>query len=210
MRSNPDALRILTEAGAVLEKTHVVLTSGRHSNVYVNKDAMYPNTDATSSVCRMLAAYFSSGRFDVVVGPAFGGIILSQWVTHHLSQLNGRAVLSVYAEKEGDGFVLRRGYDKLVGGMRVLVVEDVLTTGGSVAKVVTAVTGCGGDVLAVGALCNRGGVTAAQVGAEVLYSLVNLDIESWAEQECPLCANGVPTNTTVGKGREFLARKEVS
>lgn len=89
--------------------------------------------------------------------------------------------------------------------------EDVLTTGGSVKKVVEATRAIGGKVIGLGALCNRGGITPQEV-AEVpkLVALVNMRLEAWDEKDCPLCEQNIPINTDVGKGREFLARKKSS
>jgi orotate phosphoribosyltransferase len=85
------------------------------------------------------------------------------------------------------------------------VVEDILTTGGSARMVVEAVAAAGGTVVGVGALCNRGGVTAQALGAALLFSLAEVPLESFAPEECPLCRAGVPVNTRVGKGAAFLA-----
>ena len=107
------------------------------------------------------------------------------------------------------GFVIKRGYDKLIKGKRVLVVEDILTTGGSVKKVIEATRAIGGEVVGLGVLCNRGGIMPQDVGnVPKLFSLVNIKLDAWSEADCPLCAKGVPINTDVGKGREFLARKK--
>ncbi len=133
-------------------------------------------------------------------------------------------MLAVYAEKEGvelvsssygplppkyeDKFVIKRGYDKLITGKNVLVVEDVLTTGGSVRKVIEATRAIGGNVIGVGALWNRGGITSQNVAnVPKLISLVNRKLDEWDEKDCPLCKQGVPININVGKGREFLLRK---
>lgn len=108
-------------------------------------------------------------------------------------------------------FIIKRGYNRLVPGKRVLVVEDVLTTGGSVKKVIEATRAIGGIVVGLGVLCNRGGITPQDV-ADVprLFALVNVKLDAWDEADCPLCAKGVPINTDVGKGGEFLARKKAS
>lgn len=204
-----EILRLLESRSALIQDSHVVYTSGRHGRAYINKDAIYPDTRAVSELCRMLAAHFAPARPAVVAAPAIGGVILGQWVAHHLSEITGSAVLSVYAEKNtAGGFDFRRGYDEILRGARVLIVEDILTTGGSVSAVVSAVRACGGEVVGVGALCNRGAVTAAQIGdPPELHSLVELSLESWSPEECPLCARGVEINTTVGKGREFVAQR---
>ena len=205
-----EILNIVNDLGAVITNSHLVYTSGKHGSTYVNKDALYPHTAAISSLCRVLAEQFVVDNIEVVVAPALGGIILSQWIAHHLSDLMGREVLSVYAEKiEEGGFVIKRGYDKLLKDKNVLVVEDILTTGGSARKVIELTRTLGGNVQGLAVLCNRGGVTAQEL-AQVpkIISLLSLDFESWDEGDCPLCKQGVPVNTEVGKGREFLAKRQ--
>lgn len=219
-------LELLKSVEAVIANDHLVYTSGRHGSAYVNKDAVYPHTKQISLLCEEIAYQFAGAGVDVVIAPAVGGLILSQWVAHHLSEMTGYEVLGVYAEKEkvaipdpegkdrkcffetGD-FVIKRGYDKLIPGKRVLVVEDVVTTGGSAKKVVGAVRKLGGEVVGLSVLCNRGGVTPENVAdPPELFALVNVTMDSWPEEECPLCKQGFPVNTDVGKGREFLAKKK--
>lgn len=196
------AAAILAEVRAILTDRHVVYTSGRHGSTYVNKDAVYPHTERVSDLCGLLAESVRGHYVEVVCGPALGGIILSQWTAHHLH------ALAVYAEKApAGGLALRRGYDHVVSGRRVLVVEDVLNTGGSVRETVAAVRAAGGEVVAVAALCNRGGLTAADLDVPALHALVELTLESWDAASCPLCRDGVPVDTEVGKGREFLAAR---
>lgn len=130
-----DVLEMLASVGAVLVNSHFVYTSGKHGSAYVNKDAIYPYTKKVSGLCYDLAAPFCilEQMVDVVVVPAVGGINLLQWTAHHLSNMQDNEVLAVYAEKSADGetFVLNRGYAELVKDKQVLVVEDVLNTGGS-------------------------------------------------------------------------------
>lgn len=206
--SDTDVLATLAAVGALISGDHLVYTSGRHGSSYVNKDALYPHTAATSAVCARIAERFADAGVEVVAGPTVGGVILAQWTAHHLSALAGGEVLAVYAEEEQIDErrrrVFRRGYDALLAGRRVLVVEDILTTGGSARMVVEAVAAAGGDVVGVGALCNRGGVTAEVLGAPLLFALAELPLESFAPEECPLCRAGVPINTRVGKGAAFL------
>jgi orotate phosphoribosyltransferase len=208
-------LEILGKVGAVITGSHIVYTSGKHGSAYVNKDALYPHTFETSRLCRVIAEEFIKDDIQVVIAPAVGGVILSQWVAYELTNYWFRArvdhpeILGVYAEKgPDDTFVIKRGYDKLIKGKRVLVVEDVLTTGGSVKKVIEA-TRAIGEVVGLGVLCNRGGITPADVGdVPRLFALANAKLDAWDEADCPLCAQGVPINTDVGKGREFLAHKK--
>ncbi len=205
-----DVLDVLKQIKAIITNSHIVYTSGKHGSAYVNKDAIYPHTEITSQLCLELAKHFSKSSVDVVIAPAIGGVILSQWIAYHLTQLTGREVLGVYAEKSenADVFVIKRGYDKLCRSKKILVVEDILTTGGSVKKVVEAVRTILGEVVGVAALCNRGNITTRELG-EIphLFSLAQVQLEAWDESECPLCKDQIPINTDVGKGNEFLARK---
>lgn len=206
-----DVLATLARVGALITGDHIVYTSGRHGSSYVNKDALYPHTAATSEACALIARHFAASGVEVVAGPTVGGVIIAQWAAHHLSQISGHEVLAVYAEEEqteaGKQRTFRRGYDALVAGRRVLVVEDILTTGGSARTVVQAVERAGGTVVGVAALCNRGGVTADLLGAPELFSLTSVPLESWAADECPLCASGVPVNTRLGKGASFVVTR---
>jgi orotate phosphoribosyltransferase len=203
-----EVLETLAHVGALVTGDHIVYTSGRHGNSYVNKDALYPHTAATSDVCAQIARHFAGASIEVVAGPTVGGVIMAQWTAHHLGTILGREIMAVYAEEEqseaGKARTFRRGYDALVAGRRVLVVEDILTTGGSARMVVDAVTKAGGSVAGVAALCNRGGVTAEVLGAPELYSMASVPLESWPADECPLCASGVPVNTRLGKGAAFV------
>lgn len=206
-----EVLDTLKEAGAVITNSHIVYTSGKHGTAYINKDAIYPYTMKISQLCRVIAGNFFRNDEDVqvVVGPALGGIVLTQWVADHLTQLTCNTVLAVYAEKDSNGdFIFTRGYDKLIERKRVLVVEDILNTGGSARKVVDLVYRTGGNPVGVGVLCNRGGVTAHDLNVAKLASLVNVSLEAWDAKDCPLCARNEPINTDVGKGREFLAKNQ--
>ena len=220
-------LQILSKVRAILTDGHFIYTSGLHGTAYINKDAVYPFTFVTSFLCRAIAERFTNDNAQVVIAPAIGGVILSQWTAYHLTDINKREVLGVYAEKEGtelvsssygplppkyeDKFVIKRGYDKLIVGKNVLVVEDVLTTGGSARKVIEATRAIGGNVIGLGVLCNRGGITPQDVAnVPKLIALVNVKMDTWNEDECARvgpCSRDTPVNTDVGKGREFLARK---
>jgi orotate phosphoribosyltransferase len=125
-----------------------------------------------------------------------------------LSDIEKREILAIFAEEEIDQNgekkrFFKRGYDKLIPNKNVLVVEDILTTGGSVKRVIDAVKAGQGKVIGCGALVNRGNVKDSDVGAEIT-ALVNISLDAWDEKECPLCKKNVPINTDVGKGREYL------
>jgi orotate phosphoribosyltransferase len=207
MHNNPDVLDVLQKVGA-FRAGHFVFVSGLHADTYVNKNAMYPYTHEMSDLCRMIAEKFVGKGIDVVIGPATGGIILSQWVAYHLSELDGKEVYGVYADKDGDEFVIKRGYDVLIARKNVLVVEDLVTTGGSLRKVIEAVRSMSGTVLGAVALCNRGGVTAEMIGNPPEFvSMLTVELEQWPEKECHLCTTGIPINTDVGHGKAFLEKQ---
>lgn len=139
-RSADQVMEELAQIGAVIGNSHVVYTSGMHGSTYVNKDAIYPHTHLVRELTQSMALPFRKRSIEVVVGPEKGGIILSQAVAFQLQTWNMShdidEVLSAYAEKDGDNFVFRRGYENLIAGRQILIVEDILTTGGSVLKVV--------------------------------------------------------------------------
>jgi orotate phosphoribosyltransferase len=200
-------LEVLQKVGA-FRAGHFVFTSGRHSDSYVNKDALYPYTHETSRLCREMAEHYRDSGVEAVLGPAVAAAILAQWTASHLTDLLGREVFATYADKDGQGgFIIKRGYDKLIAGKKTVIVEDLTTTGGSVKKVVDAAKAAGAEVIGVVVLCNRGGVTAEMVGVPKMESLVKVELDSWDPAECDLCKRGIPVNTDVGHGKEFLARR---
>lgn len=204
-----EILKLFNEVGAIIINSHIIYTSWRHGSVYVNKDAIYPHTAYTSCLCEEIAEKFSDYSIDVVIAPAIGGVILSRDTAQSLSEIHGKEIFGVYAEKgDNDTFIIKRGYDKFITDKNVLIVEDILTTGGTVKKVVEAVRSIGGNVVAVAALCNRGNITTSDLGdVPELFALVNITLDSWEEKDCPLCAQGIPINIDVGKGREFLKKR---
>ncbi|MFC1632823.1 phosphoribosyltransferase family protein [Patescibacteria group bacterium] len=225
-RLSPSVIRAIFEnAKAIIPKDHFVYKSGKHGPAYVNKDAIYPDTNNVARLCGEIAVRTHDLAVDVVVAPAIGGVILSQWTAQQLYTIYNRPVFkvepdffdvkhvfSVYAEKDPaneDVMVIKRGYNKFLPGKNVLVVEDILNTGGSAAKTVQAVRDCSGKVVAVAALCNRGGVTAEDLGGDLkLFSLMDVQMDMYEADECPLCKEGVPINAELGHGREFLAALE--
>lgn len=200
--------QILLDTGAFLIDSHFVLSSGKHTDSYVNKDAVYPHTEQTRELCRMWAKDFSESGTEVVLGPQLGAIVLANNTASELTRITGREVLAIPAEKDGEDFKLGRGYGELVKGRkRVLVVEDVVTTGKSVKKVIDLVRRHGGEVIGAGILCNRGGVEPQNIGVEEIDVLLNLNLPSWTSDECVPCKEGIPIDTRVGHGRKYLEKK---
>ena len=209
--NDPQIMQRFVDAGAIITNSHFVYNSGRHSSVYINKDALYLHTVIISQLCQSMVQPYDADQIDVVVGPVLGGIVLSQWTAHHLnSKRTTGETLAIYAEKEqgsDHAFAFYRGYDKHIPGKNILIVEDILTTGGSVRRVIELVRKHEGNVVGVSALCNRGNVQPQDVGNVPIHTLITLDLETYTEEDCPFCKQGVPINTDVGKGRLFLLKQ---
>lgn len=204
-----DIITILKQVKAVMTDDHFVGTKGPHFSIYINKDALYPHIAETSAVCEQFADGFMKYNAEVVAGPALGGIILSQWTAYHLGVKMGKPILSVYAEKKDNELKLTRGYDVLVQGKNVVVVEDLTTTGGSLKQAITAVQQAGGNVVAAAVMVNKNPteVTSAYFGVP-FFALAEMPVELYSAEDCPLCKNGVPINTTIGHGKKFLESKK--
>ncbi len=208
---NNRALELLKQTGAIFADSHFVGTSGKHFDTYINKDALYPHTDAVSEMGKLFAEKSKDLDVDVVAAPALGGIILETWTAYHLSKLKGKQILGVYTEKDVDkNQVFTRGYDKLVAGKNVLIIEDLTQTGGSVKKVIDSVHKAGGKVSGVCVMVNKDPqITSATIGVPFSY-LAILEVPSYEEADCPLCKQGIPIDTRVGHGKKYLESLKMS
>ncbi len=205
-----DILEILERAKVVLTG-HFVYASGQHGRQYINKDrlSMYPHMLQPLAYGLACRSPTGTDAPQVVAATAVGAICLGHQVALHLRH----NPLSLFAEKKGDTFVFQRGYDREIRSKRVLVVEDILTTGGSARRMVEAVHAAGGRVVGLMALWNRGGVRAADVGLDDITPftcLLQLPLDQWPADQCPLCLQGVPVNTDVGHGARFLESRSRS
>ena len=173
-------------ASGALKHGHFLLASGRHSDRYVEKFDLLRRPEATVAVCALIAGEFRDANIDVVVGPTTGGVILAFEVARQLG------VMAAYVERMADGSAgreIRRG-TTFEPGQRVLVVDDILTTGGSVRETLAALSSHPVEVVAVAVLVDR---SAGSVTFEVpLHSLATMEIAIWEAAMCPLCAAGQP------------------
>jgi len=212
-----DILKMFKEMKAVITDSHFVYKSGKHGSAYVNKDAVYPSTLKIYRICFEISEILKNPTYDVevIAAPTIGGVILGNNTTHHLNMLktnlcnpvNFKEIFSVYAEEENGERIFKRGYDKFIRGKRVAIVDDVVTTGGTVRKMIDAVRKSGGEVVVIVVLCNRGGLMEKDLGVP-FFALTDIPLEAWLETECPLCKKEIPINTEVGKGKEYLAKKQ--
>ncbi len=180
--SEAEILDIFKNTGAMLEG-HFLLTSGRHSNIYFQCAKVLQYPEYTEKVCSIIADHFKSYEIDTVIAPAIGGIVVGQEVSR---QLNKR---SIFAEREDKNLTLRRGFT-LRKGEKVLVCEDVVTTGGSVFEVIDIVKEHGAEVVGVGFIVDRSNGKINFRYPQI--SAMKMNVVSYTPEECSLCKQGLP------------------
>jgi orotate phosphoribosyltransferase len=187
-----EALAVFERSGAMLSG-HFELTSGRHSDRYIQKARVLEHPETAMELAREIASWYT--HIEVVVSPAVGAIPLGFAVA---LAANAR---SIFAEREGDRTSLRRGFS-IERGERALVVEDVITTGGSAREVYELIGELGAERLGVAALVDRStGPLSFRFRA-----LVRIEATTWERNECPLCRRGVPVD--VPGSRRLPARRD--
>ena len=167
----------------VLLKGHFLLTSGRHSDTYMQCARLFEKAQYSELLCKELAEEFKNDSVEIVIGPAVGAIILAYEVSRHLK------VPNVFAERVDGKFKLRRNFE-IYENANVLVVEDVVTTGGSVREVMEIVKHCGGNVIGVGCIVDRSD-GKAEFGVK-FKSVYSTEVISYESDQCPICATGLP------------------
>ena len=173
---------LLIKHGAILEG-HFLLTSGLHSGMYVEKFQVLQYPKATEKLCEGFAEKFKDEKIDVVIGPVTGGIILAHETAKHFG------TRAIFAERDNGRMTIKRGFE-IKPGERVLIVEDIVTTGGSVMEVIDVVREWGGIVAGVAMLVDRsGGTVDFGVPAK---ALLTLKIDTFTPENCPLCKAGTP------------------
>ncbi|MEQ4489429.1 MAG: orotate phosphoribosyltransferase [Dehalococcoides mccartyi] len=178
-----DVETLFEKTGAIL-KGHFLLTSGLHSPIYWEKFRIIENPEYNQQLCGMIAGHYKDKGIELVAGPTTGGIVLA----HEIARQMG--LKCVFAEKIADserGF--RRGF-VIKPGAKVLVVDDILTTGKSVREVLAAVKKAGGEVAGIGVLVDRSD-TALQFNAPV-FSCLRSATTTYKPEDCPLCRQGLP------------------
>ena len=194
--SDRDARRAFDSAGAFLQG-HFVYTSGRHGADYLEKFRILEDPRATTELAGMIAERVRPLQPELVAGPTTGGIILAFEVARQLG------VDAVYVERgETGGRVLRRGFE-IVPNSKVLIVDDVVTTGGSLIETQACIANAGGLVIGIGVLADR---TAGRVKRDVpFFACLTVDFPSYPAEECPLCAIGIPVAPPRGSSKKVLA-----
>ncbi len=174
---------ILKDAGVLMEG-HFLLTSGRHSDKYMQCARIFQSTATSAELCGELVEKFRDKQIDVVVGPALGAIQMAYEVARQLG------VPNMFTERDSDGkMALRRGFS-IEKGQRVLIVENVITTGGSVREVMDILNELGAEIMGVGVMVDR---SAGKIDFGVpTEAVLSVEVESWEPHSCPLCKAGTP------------------
>ena len=179
-----EVMKKFEQAGAI-QKGHFSLTSGVHSDTYIQCAQVMQHPDFMHNLCSELGKKFRGDDIDVIVGPAIGGIIMA----HVMARVLGPWVRAIFTERENGKMTLRRSFE-IQEGEKVLVVEDVTTTGSSVREVMEIVKSREGKVVGVGVLIDRsGGKVDFGIKTE---KLLTVDIKTYLPEECPLCKKGIP------------------
>ncbi len=191
---------MLRESRALLDG-HFRYTSGRHGAVYFEKIRIAARPDLVMELGAMTADLWKGSDFDLVCAPAFGAIVFGFAAAH------GMELPFAFLQRDSAGVMsVRPGFLPLVRGARILLVEDVVTTGGSVMETVDALAGEGGLVKAVSLLVDR---TGGRFDPGVpCRALLTVNAESWAPDECPLCREGVPLSIPGSSGKNSASGRD--
>ena len=181
--NNDEGLALLNQTGAVLSG-HFLLSSGRHSDTFVQKFRILEQPELAVRFGEAIADAFDRD-FDVVAAPAVGAVVLG------FATALAADARFIFAERVDDAMSFRRGFS-LAPGERTLIVEDVITTGGSATEVVELVRASGGHPVGIGALLDRADPARPDDLGAPLRAVVTLQATSWDAPECPLCARGEP------------------
>ena len=185
--SEDEVLKIYKSIDALLEG-HFILSSGLHSRMYLQSALVFSNTNIAESLCKSLATkvidHIDIDIIDLIVSPAMGGVIVGYELSRHLNKLN------IFAERKDGIFSIRRGF-KINKGQKVLVVEDIVTTGKSSLECFECIHELGGEIVAEAALINRGG-DSVDLGVP-LITLANLDIPNYESDNLPEDLKNLPT-----------------
>jgi orotate phosphoribosyltransferase len=188
---NPaEVMDVLERHGAVLHG-HFRLSSGRHSDLFVQKFRAFEHPRLTQSLGEAISNRFD-GQFDVVASPAIGAVVLG------FATALAADVRAIFSERVGGRMVFRRGFTVALGE-RVLIVEDVVTTGGSVAELVELVRAAQGKVVGIGALIDRTDAESPPALGVSLRALARIEAPAWLPEQCPLCAEDEPLDDPGGR-----------
>lgn len=171
----------ILEQAEVLLTGHFLLTSGKHSNRYLQCAKIFKNFKYSEELCAILVEKFKDDKIDVVIGPAVGAVQMAYEVGKQLG------VENIFTERENGEMTLRRGFE-IVKGKRYLIVEDVITTGGSVKEVQKIVESSCGIVAGIGSIVDR---TNGKSDFSFKYeNVLSVNVQAFESSDCPICQEG--------------------
>ena len=177
-----DILTLLKESGAFLEG-HFLLTSGKHSNRYIEKFRLMESPEHLDKICQKMSTQFKTQSIDIVLGAAIGGILLSSGVAKHIGKKG------IFTERVKEKMELRRGFE-IQEGSNVLIVEDIVSTGGSIFELIEVVKNYGANVAGVSSIVHR---SVDEIDFGCAYKpLLNHPVESWDKDSIPDWLNEIP------------------
>ena len=177
-----EVLDLLEWSGAIL-KGHFLLTSGKHSNQYIEKFRLLENPIALDKICSTMADIYKDKKIDLVVSAAIGGILISGGVGRHLN------VKHIFSERLNGEMVFKRGFD-IEKNQNILVVEDIVTTGGSINEIIVLIEKYKANIIGIVSIVDRN--DKKKIFKYPYETLLNFPVESWDEKDCPNWLKKIP------------------
>ena len=177
-----EVLDLLEWSGAIM-KGHFKLTSGKHSNQYIEKFRLLENPIALDKICSTMADLYKNQKIDLVVSAAIGGILIAGGVGRHLN------VKHIFSERVDGKMCFKRGFN-IEDGQNVLIVEDIVTTGGSINEIISLVEKYNANIVGIVSIVDRN--DKKKIFKYPYETLLNFPVESWTENECPEWLKKIP------------------
>lgn len=205
------AYKLFVKTGAI--KTgpgHFVYTSGDHGVIYIEKEEIFNCSMKSSDLCEHITEHFKNSDVEAIAGPESGGIIMANLVAMHLCKLRGMEYIDViHLLKKGPFMVIKKEGEREIRGKKILLVDDIATTGGSLKKCAQTICDAGGLIAGIGLLWLRGNESMflGQFQGIPVFPLIRVRLDGWSEEQCRLtgpCSKNVPINIEHGHGAEFV------
>ncbi len=190
--NSKEVLDLLEWSGAIM-KGHFKLTSGKHSNRYIEKFRLLENPIALDKICSAMADIYNNEKIELVVSAAIGGILIAGGVGRHLN------VKHIFSERENGEMKFKRGFD-IEKNKRVLIVEDIVTTGGSINEIIELVEQYDCNIVGIVSIVDRN--DKKKIFKYPYETLLNFPVESWNENECPEWLKKIPINQPGSTGKQ--------